>query len=249
MYFAAHYMNLIARICALGAVALLAGCQSAQHVSKQAEPIKGAPAPAPEIKVTIERLGGGSTTADFNFKNLPKPARNDAATTAQFTLVDGRQDPNGENIDKLHDGQIPRQEDQPQRNFFFAQGTDGGRILVDLGKATSLKQVNSYSCHPGSRGPQVYNLFASDGQAGNFNPQPKKDTDPEKCGWKLIAKVDTHTSPGEPGGTHGASISSSSGAIGNYRYLLFDIYQTENSDSFGNTFYSEIDVIEQNGPA
>jgi len=27
-----------------------------------------------------------------------------------------------------------------------------------------------------------------------------------------------------------------------YRYLLFDCYATENSDDYGNTFYSEVDV-------
>ena len=32
-------------------------------------------------------------------------------------------------------------------------------------------------------------------------------------------------------------------ALGNYRYLLFDISATENDDAFGNTFYSEIDVV------
>ena len=31
--------------------------------------------------------------------------------------------------------------------------------------------------------------------------------------------------------------------LGNYRYLLFDISATENDDPFGNTFYSEIDVV------
>ena len=31
--------------------------------------------------------------------------------------------------------------------------------------------------------------------------------------------------------------------MGKYRYLLFDISQTEKDDSFGNTFYSQINVI------
>jgi hypothetical protein len=41
------------------------------------------------------------------------------------------------------------------------------------------------------------------------------------------------------------SISDTDGALGKYRYLLFDVSSTENDDDFGNTFYSEIDVIEQ----
>ena len=42
------------------------------------------------------------------------------------------------------------------------------------------------------------------------------------------------------------SIADSTGAaIGKYRYLLFDISRTETDDDFGNTFYSEITVIEK----
>jgi len=32
-------------------------------------------------------------------------------------------------------------------------------------------------------------------------------------------------------------------SLGKFRYLLFDCYVTETADEFGNTFYSEIDVI------
>ena len=227
----------------------LVACQTPQPSSKPPVPKdSGATSPG-EIKITTERIESGSASADFNFKNVPKAARNDAATAAQFTLVDGTQDPNGGGLEKLHDGQLPRREDQPSQNFFFAQRTDGGRILLDLGKEITIKQVNSYSCHPGSRGPQVYVLFGSDGKGANFNPQPKKGAGPEQCGWKLIAKVDTRQTGADNGGAHGVSISRSTGPIGQYRYLLFDIFRAEDADVFGNTFYSEIDVIDQNGPA
>src|SRR5438034_6484004 len=36
---------------------------------------------------------------------------------------------------------------------------------------------------------------------------------------------------------------SKAGALGQYRYLLFDIFRTGMDDNFDNTFYSEIDVI------
>jgi hypothetical protein len=45
------------------------------------------------------------------------------------------------------------------------------------------------------------------------------------------------------------SISEPEGTIGSYRYLLFDISRTEDRDAFGNTFYSEIDIIDPNAPA
>jgi hypothetical protein len=48
------------------------------------------------------------------------------------------------------------------------------------------------------------------------------------------------------GGQYGVSTADSAGAaIGKYQYLLFDIKQTEGDDAFGNTFYSEIVVVEK----
>ena len=76
-----------------------------------------------------------------------------------------------------------------------------------------------------------------------FKAEPKRGTDPESCGWKLVAKVDSRPKDGPVGGQYGVSISDSGGSLGQYRYLLFDISKTESEDPFGNTFYSEIDVI------
>ena len=39
------------------------------------------------------------------------------------------------------------------------------------------------------------------------------------------------------------SIGAATGAIGRFRYLLFVCSVTETDDDYGNTFYSEIDVI------
>ncbi|MCX7006898.1 MAG: basic secretory protein-like protein, partial [Kiritimatiellaeota bacterium] len=86
----------------------------------------------------------------------------------------------------------------------------------------------------GDRGPQVYTL-----SAGNNG----------KDGWKQIAQVDTRPQSGNAGGQYGVSISDSTGSLGRYRYLLFDISCTEKKDPFGNTFFSELDVIEAGGPA
>jgi hypothetical protein len=195
-----------------------------------------------EIRTVAEHHATENATPDFKFKTVPLPSQSDAATAAKFTIVDGRRDTNGGDVDKLNDGLVPSDEDQPSESFFFAAGSEGGRLLVDLGSTTDIKQVNTYSWHPGTRGPQVYALYASDGSADGFNAQPKKGTDPQQCGWKLVAKVDTRPKEGEGGGQHGVSISDSSGTIGKYRYLLLDVSRTEATDSFGNTFYSEIDV-------
>ncbi|MBI5388633.1 MAG: hypothetical protein HZA90_28560 [Verrucomicrobia bacterium] len=201
------------------------------------------------INIVAERNDAAAATSGFRFKNVPSPSRNDAGTPAKFSLIDGRRDSNGGDLDKLSDGQVPVDEDEPRANFFFRAGTDGGRIVVDLGRAIDLKQINSYSWHPGTRGPQVYVLYASDGKADGFNAGPTRGTDPTACGWKRIAQVDTRPKDGEGGGQHGVSVSDSAGTLGAFRYLLFDISRTEDRDGFGNTFYSEIDVLDRNGPA
>lgn len=195
-----------------------------------------------EVKVVVERSGSGAP--QFAFKNVPAPSQNDAAANAKFTLVEGRRDSNGGDLAKLHDGKLPAEDDQPGENFFFAAGADGGRLLVDLGSAIDVKQVNTYSWHPSTRGPQVYTLFGSEGNADGFNPQPKRGTDPQTCGWKRIAQVDTRSKDGPNGGQYGVSLADPAGTIGKYRYLLFDISPTENEDGFGNTFFSEIDVVD-----
>ncbi|HWX21011.1 MAG TPA: family 16 glycoside hydrolase [Candidatus Binatia bacterium] len=198
-----------------------------------------------EIKPVIDHNDNEHATAAFKFKTVPAPSATDAATKATFTIVDGERDDNGGDLDKLHDGKVPTEEDQPAENFFFNAGTEGGRLVVDLAKGIEIKQINTYSWHPNTRGPQLYKVYGSDGKAEGFNAQPKKETDPLKCGWKLIASVDTRPKDGEGGGQYGVSISNSEGSVGKYRYLLFDIARTEDSDAFGNTFYSEIDVVGQ----
>lgn len=200
-----------------------------------------------EVQVTADFCSSEDATAAFKFQKVPTPARNDAAAGAKFTLVDGRRDGNGGGLEKLHDGFLPTEEDQPRENFFFAAGADGGRILVDLGSVIDVKQVNSYSWHPKARGPQVYKLYAGDGRADGFNLQPKKDVDPKGCGWALVAEVSTRPKSGDGGGQHGVSISDSAGLLGKYRYLLLDVSQTTTEDPFANTFWSEIDVIDASG--
>lgn len=199
-----------------------------------------------EVKVATGYSAAGS---GFTFPSISAPADNDAATGAQFAIVDGARDPNGGDHAVLHDGRVPSGPDQPSANFFFRQADDGGRLRIDLGSVISVKQVGSYSWHAGPRGPQVYKLYAADGTAFGFKPEPKKGTDPTAVGWKLVARVDTRPSDGDGAGQHGVAITDSTGVIGKFRYLLFDIARTEDRDPFGNTFYSEIDVIDTNGPA
>ena len=197
--------------------------------------------------MAVGHNAGESDSPSFKFTNVPAPRQN-AASAAKFTVLAGEVDGSSGGLDVLHDGNVPAAADDPSANFFYAAGTAGGRLLVDLDRAYELQEINSYSCHPSARGPQVYRLYASDGTAADFSPRPAKDADPEKCGWRFIAKVDTRIDGVARGGQYGVSLSDPGGLIGKYRYLLFDISPAETSDAFGNTFYSEIDVIARNAP-
>lgn len=199
-----------------------------------------------EVRVTTGHQPADEATSQFAIPGLPRPVQGDAATNADFILVDGRADRNGGPLARLNDDQLPRGQDQPSRNFFFAAGTDGGRLLVDLGRSLEISHINTYSWHPGDRGPQVYELFVSDGGATGFVVKPDRETDPTAVGWQRLASVDTRPPSTEPaGGQYAASLSDSEGRLGKFRYLLFDTHGTENRDAFGNTFFSEIDIIER----
>jgi hypothetical protein len=197
-----------------------------------------------ETKVVMDRNDNEDATPAFKFQHVAAPRRGDAAAQAKFTVIAGEADRNSGGLEKLTDGLRPKNDDDPSGNFFFSAGTDGGRLLLDLGKEIDVLQINSYSWHNSDRGPQVYTLYASDGKGEGFNTAPKNSDDPEKCGWKLIARVDTRPKDGEHGGQYGVNVSNSTGSLGSYRYLLFQISRTENRDPFGNTFYSEIDVVD-----
>ncbi len=206
----------------------------------ESEPTTG----EPFIHERQERISIDNAGTTFPFQQIPTPVKDDLATKAEFTLVSGRVDANSGGLSVLHDDRLPKSSDSPAENFFFNAGEDGGRFVVDLGEVHALRQVNTYSWHPGSRGPQVYTLYASDGSNENFNAKPLADTDPTTCGWQLLTQVDTRK-PAERrgGGQYGVSISAQQGALGNFRYLLFAVSQTQADDRFSNTFFSEIDVL------
>jgi len=197
-----------------------------------------------QVKVTVDRNVGAAAKSSFTFKQVASPAKDDAAAAAKLLLIEGELDGNGADLSALTDGVLPTQEDEPEKNLFFNAGTGGGRLRIDLGRAMEIAQVNTYSWHPNTRGPQVYKLWASEGLDPKFNPEPKAKIDPTTCGWRLIAIVDTRPKQGdEEGGQYAVNIADASGSLGKYRYLLFDMFVAETADEYGNTFYSEIDVL------
>jgi hypothetical protein len=136
-----------------------------------------------EIKVAFDVNRGRSAAAAFGFEKVPSPSRSDAASQAKFSILDGSQDSNGGDVNRLNDGAVPSDEDEPGANFFFAAGGDGGRLLLDLGRLIDIRQINSYSWHPSTRGPQVYKLYADNPEAKNFDAQTGKSPNLTQAGW------------------------------------------------------------------
>ncbi|MGA2663058.1 MAG: DUF1080 domain-containing protein, partial [Verrucomicrobiota bacterium] len=124
-----------------------------------------------EIKIVIDHNPNGEAGAGFKFKRVPPPAKNDAAAKAKFSIVEGERDGNGAELEALHDGKLPTEEDDPGENFFFNAGTEGGRLQVDLGSAIDVIDRDAR--------PETVES-AADAQ---FNTL----TDAEKAaGWKLL---------------------------------------------------------------
>jgi hypothetical protein len=198
-----------------------------------------------EVTVTVDHNRGAAATTAFKFARVASPAGDDAATTAKLEVIAGTVDRNSAPIAALTDGRLPGNEDEPEANLFFRGDSWGGRIRFDLGSIIGIAVVNTYSWHPNTRAPQVYRLYASDGTDPNFNPAPGVKADLTTCGWREIAFVDTRPKDGEDGGQYGVSIADTSGSLGRYRYLIFDVFETESDDPWGQTFYSEIDVVKK----
>ena len=198
--------------------------------------------------VMAEKLPRDQATPSFEFARVPRPCSSDAAHGASVNAFAGHV-PQGVRVAALTDGALPGDENQPAANFYF-DGTMTGRFVIDLGRSVSVRQINSYSWHTDNRAPQVYRLWAAAGSEKGFDPAPPVGTDPATRGWTPLADVDTRpaASGGTPGGQYGVSVAHPSGQpLGGYRYLLFQPFVTEVDDWWGNTFFSEIDVIEAGG--
>ncbi|MCY2952427.1 MAG: hypothetical protein NTU53_10670 [Planctomycetota bacterium] len=205
---------------------------------------------APGVAVVMEKLPADRASPAFAFKTIPTISKNDAGQNAVFSIVDGRKADFGGDVGILNDGLGPRHDQDESLMCAFQPGSVEGRIKADLGKILAVEQINSYAWFKdGHRWAQVYRVYGTDGSRPGFNPEPKIGTDPASCGWSLIAAVDTRETRGgtslrdDDRGQAGVSIRSEAGPIGKYRYLLFVTFATETHNAWGQTFWSEIDVV------
>lgn len=196
-------------------------------------------------KVNIETTNGPGT---FPFATIQPPALNDAGTQGKWSIAVGKADANSAALSALHDGRAPEGDDEPAENFFFAAGSAGGTIIVDLGSAQVIEEIVTYSRHASTRGPQLFTVWTAKGNEPGFSSTVDVKADPEKNGWKKLAKVDSREAKPD-GSQHAASITSDNKQLAQARYVRFDVSATEHRDPFGNTFLSEIDILTQGGPA
>jgi hypothetical protein len=192
------------------------------------------------VQVKTEQLNPADPA--WKFKSIPGPSKSDIAANATVTLH-GNQWDAGTDGSVLVNGRVPN-DSLDLSEAAVVGGTEGGRIVIDLGRVQPVAAVASYSWHEwnvddGSRGPQVYTLYGSSAE----KPNPM-----DLAGWTRIAAVDTR--PNKTGakwnGQHGVFITDGSGKIGDFRYLLFAVQPTRSprqpNVAITNTLYHEIDV-------
>ena len=198
----------------------------------------------PGAQRVITRIERGEGTAAFAFPTIPPPSPSDAADQSQgsavFRILSGQLKGGSGQAWLLADGVGQSKPDSPSESLLF-QGPAWGTLLVDLGRDVDVGVINSYSWHQHAKiyehrelARQRYTVF---GWVGNGSPDLKNA--PEQEGWVRIARVNTdqffnvHDRLDRPA-QQAVSITSADGRLGQYRYLLFEI--------FGYTLFGEIDV-------
>ncbi|HEV8204100.1 MAG TPA: hypothetical protein VGP98_07680, partial [Pyrinomonadaceae bacterium] len=69
-----------------------------------------------DARVTFEHNSNSAATREFKFKNIASPSKDDAATNAKLTLIDGELDQGSGSLATLIDGRLPQDEDEPGGN-------------------------------------------------------------------------------------------------------------------------------------
>jgi alpha-mannosidase len=181
----------------------------------------------------------------WKFPSITSPSKSDLVQGSKITVLSGVLHADGAAVSGLTDGTVGNTGGDPAQAVFFANAClKGGKWVVDLGSATDIRQINTFSFHTwdadqGGRGPQVYTLSGS--------------TDNQS--WVRIADVDSRPNmTGENWGNRpqGVQIAAADGKdLGRFRYLLFDVKPTGSpltnrrqsaNETWSNTFFMELDV-------
>lgn len=207
------------------------------------------------------RIESGDETAAFRLPSIEPPSSSDAADVSQgrasVLLVKGKlavtKTVRSAPPEVLLDGHAQTRPDSPEESVYFADNEDG-LLLMDLGRAISIARINSYSWHQNGmsadqrvRAAQKFTLY---GYAGD--EPPPTDGRLTDAGWTLIARVNSDeffrvAEPIDRPAQQACSISAARGAVGQYRYLLWELQALQDpiTRDTNPTFYGEIDIHEQ----
>lgn len=234
----------------------LAGSPATSHL-RQGEMMAIEPG-GRQVTVRIER---GDETPEFHFSSIEPPSASDYADASQgktrVALASGRlsvceslPELSSGAIERLVDGRAQAAADAPLEAVFFEENGRGG-FFFDLGRATAIRKVNSFSWHRSRfasentvRATQKYTLW---GYAGDEPPSAGEPS--ASRGWDRIARINTDSffdvaTPRDRPAQQACSITSETGSLGRYRFLLFMVEPTPaaHDDDIDHTFYGEIDI-------
>jgi hypothetical protein len=198
----------------------------------------------------LTRIESGDGTEQFRFPTISPPSKEDIADQAKggarITVPQGKlRTPSSStpNSSVLIDGRGQTKQDSPRESLFFENGRYGS-LLMDLGRAVSIRKINSYSWHQHNRikdhRVRAYQGYVLYGFAGESPPSAETVADRDS-GWVRIARVNSDqffqvNQKLDRPAQQACSIFASKGELGKYRYLLWDVKAP--------TFFGEIDVYE-----
>lgn len=137
----------------------------------------------------------------------------------------------GNVLPRLNDGVLAANEDDTKASTWF----DGGesRFVLDLKQPAQIGRIDTWSWHKLNRAAQNLVLWAADGAT-----MPDANGDLATSGWTRLAKIDTGAHGA--GGKHGSAVANANGALGRFRWILW-----QEPQHTSGTFFSEIAVYAQ----
>ena len=186
---------------------------------------------APSVK--MERLD--AVNSAWKFKSIPPPSKSDAGHGARVTVGSGTMDGASGDPLVLVNGKLPA---MPKDLGEIAFLSGAGSLEMDLGAVMPVAAIHTYSWHEfaddqGARGPQVYTVSGRAKANESWTKIADVDSRPNKTGdnW---------------GGQHAVGITDSTGKLGNFRFVKFDVEPTrsprQGNVAWTNTLFAEIDV-------
>ncbi|MBI9018362.1 MAG: hypothetical protein JEZ07_14000 [Phycisphaerae bacterium] len=199
-----------------------------------------------ETQVKVEK--GDIKNGTYIFDNIAPPSAADAASGCKIIVKNNKLDPSSADASWLVNGVLSATGGKPSQAVFFTNdNSNGGQIIIDMGKVVSIASINTYSYHEfpgdqGARAPQVYDLY------GSVSVNLDLPVNISGGKWVQIASVDSrpNTTGKEWNGIYGVNICNEDKDIGRFRYLLWDIKPTnsplQSQSRWTNTFFTEFDV-------